>query len=215
MELSIVVRASDPARAASILAALGIYVDPPNRANPGAWTVKEKVSIVVTAASDGDPGIELGVKDHGRVISALSAIVGGEGVTATGHVERVVVDAGDGIRLTIAADAPWRQWHDVRDAGYSWRILPLLEMHKERIHAAIKASGASNPRLAGANLARLPKRGRWLLVVDAPANANLAPLDDVLRDLATIGNWDVVDACRADQIDPDILRRIDVQAYDI
>lgn len=209
---SIVVRAEDPARAAEVVRALGVRLDEPNRPNPRAWHGTLAISVIVTSDDDGC-GVHLGPEDFDGAVAALVLLLGTDAVdiAADGRLARVVFP--NRLDLTLERDAPRAQSHEPWDVGRADDPRPHLAQHRAALMAAMASSGVFNPRLAGPNLAEHRDPRLWALVVDAPADADLAALEAVAASWPHKYSRLVVR--RASEFAPDHLARIDRRAFDL
>jgi len=213
MTLRIVVRADEPEVAAQVLAALGVQTDAPNRPNPGAWTARTTVSLVIAAAGDRRPGVYLGTDDFDDALDAAAAIAGSDAVTVRRDGTSGQIDIGDRLSILVERDAPVAEPHDVWDTGLLHTVMPMFEEHARRVRECLASVGATNPRLVGNRLGRFAGPTRWLLVVDAPESADLAPVERMLLDIR--GKWAPVEIKRSISLDSDHLVEINRKAFDI
>jgi hypothetical protein len=212
MEISIVVRATDPARAAEIARALGLDVKDPNRPNPKSWTAQHFVSIVVTATEGLEPGIYLGpTGDFDGAVKSVAEVLGTDAVAISRDCRTVRINGPDGMNIAVERDAPRAMNYHEADIGTGIALRCGLAENRQRISACMSAIGASDPRLVGRALGRLRAPKRWVFVVDAAADADLQPLQSILDELTS----QPIEVRRSSEFDAEHLALINKKAFDV
>ncbi len=219
MSINIVVRAADPAGASEVARALGINLKDPNRPNPEAWHFNGQVSIVVTHAHGGAVGISVGLDKFDASVGAAITLLGEDAVRIGADRDTASIDIPGVGTVDVERDAQIAEYHDVHDIGGLYTVAPMIERHRSRILDAIAQVGATDPRLVGPNLGRVSRVERqqkhwtWFLVVDAPEDIDLAPLQNMLTELQD--HWAPITVRRSTDFDAKQLARINKRAFDI
>lgn len=212
MDISIVVRTAEPARAADIARALGIDVNDPNRPNPESWTFDRTVSIVITNAEGQEPGIYLGPRgDFDEGLKIIGGILGTEAVAISDDGRTATIHGLDGLRIAVERDAPRTEHYHEPDIGKGVGLRYRLEANRDRVRACLRKVGATDPRLVGQELGRLRGPVRWAFVVDADETADLQPLQELLDEFVS----SPVKVRRSSEFDPEHLALIHRKAFDI
>lgn len=212
MDISIVVRTAEPARAAEIARALGIDVKDPNRPNPRSWTFDRTVSIVITTAEGQAPGIFLGPRgDFDEGLGVIRDILGAEAVAVSDDGRTASIKGLDGLRIAVERDAPRTEHYYEPDIGKGVGLRYRLEANRDRVAACLRDVGASDPRLVGEELGRLRGPVKWAFVVNAAETANLQPLQELLDEFVS----SPVQVMRSSEFDPVHLALINRKAFDV
>ena len=207
MELDIVIRAADPARAAELLGHLGIRLAEPNRPNPGIWHAWLSASITVGACGAGEePGLALAIPGFAAALAA--AVPGAVAVSRDG---KSLLDVG-GAKIPFRSDggAIARPAADEALLPYAEAIL----QHVRHELAAILARHAMvSVRLAGPQMLNGDLDRRFALIVRGVDDHAIAELQALFDSKAhPTFRIDIIDATG---IDPETNDRIERLAWDL
>lgn len=207
MELNIVVRAADPARAEAVLRALGIRLERPDRPNPGRWHGRGSVSVSVEACPpDEEPTVALGFADLHQKVAGLPA-----GTAVHAEHDAVSLDVGGANLLVREHAGPVRR--PSADKGMLLHAEVVINEGRARLKEAFARHGIRNPRLAGPELMHGRFERRFALVLDGAGKTAIDEIDGILAEHSDEAMR--VEALSAEELDRDVLARVDRLAWDV